>query len=157
MITNYKYNDIILYAKGWYAKNDVIDDLAYLFAQIYGWNPVWIAKSKNGAESDIARFMLMVLDDLKENNIHIRYTCDKFALLIDEIKCKQTMYNITFDMATIFVVLSVLLEISSKDIKLNPPHFGKKEYFRLGRLGKEYPKSMTYTSMNKIAQKAFNN
>ena len=70
MITNYKYKDIILYAKGWYERKDIVEDLSYLFSQIYGWNP-----SECDGEyttTCVANYMLLILDDLKDKGVHVR-------------------------------------------------------------------------------------
>lgn len=153
MITNYKYNDIILYAKGWYERKDIIEDLSYLFSQIYGWNPT--EHNNEQTTKCVANYMLLILDDLKEKGVHVRYTALGFYGFITQMRIYQELYELSFDMAIIRFMLSILLEIERKDIKLNPPHFGRKEHFRLGRIGSNYPMSTTYTTMNKIAQKAF--
>lgn len=150
MITNWKYNDVALYAKGWYERTDIIKDLSYLFSKVYGWMP-----NEEHAEADIANFMLRIVDNLIENKIHVMFPCTTCSGLISEIKHYSSLYELSFDMATIRLVLSILLDISREDIKLNPPHFGRSEHFRLGCIGKRYPISMTYTTMNKHAQKAF--
>lgn len=153
MITDYLYNDVILYAKGWYERKDIVEDLSYLFSRIYGWNPN--ESDSEQATTVVANYMLMVLDDLNENGVRMRYTVYTRFGFISEVRRYQSLYELSFDMAVIRVVMSVLLELSKDDIKLNPPHFGKKEHFRLGRLGQNYPISMTYTSMNKIVQDFF--
>lgn len=47
-------------------------------------------------------------------------------------------------------------ELDNTQIKLNPPHFGKKEHFRLGIMFGEYPISQTYTEMNRRVNNFFN-
>ena len=58
-------------------------------------------------------------------------------------------------MAIICLVLSILLEIERGEVELRKPVYGKKCHFRLGGMCEKYPISMTYASMNKIAEKAF--
>ena len=146
MIKNFIFNDIVLYCKGWYQtpKGDtMLDDLSYLFSKIYAWTPK--------TEEDIAHFMIIVLDTLYENK---KFNND-FSNLFNEVKRNMRLYQCSFDMAIILYISSVLQRLSIDEIKLNAPHYGKKEHFRLGMIIGEYPISQTYTEMNRIAQKAF--
>lgn len=148
MITDFIYNDIILYCKGWYQtpKGDtMLDDLGYLFGKIYAWTPK--------TEEDIAHFMIIVLDRLY-SEMKLEHN-DSFSKLFGEINRNIRLYQCSFNMAIILYVHSILQSLSVEEIKLNPPHYGKKEHFRLGILLGEYPISQTYTEMNRIAQKAF--
>lgn len=57
MIKNFTFNDIVLYAKGWYARSEnIVADLGYLLSKIYGWTPT--------REHDVAKMMLRALDKL---------------------------------------------------------------------------------------------
>ena len=56
MIENFTFNDLVLYSKGWYKRTDLLSDLGYIFGQIYAWEPK--------TEEEIARFMLMAIDEL---------------------------------------------------------------------------------------------
>lgn len=60
MIENFKYNDIVLYAKGWleHKGNDTCEDLAYLLGQMYGWSST--------PDDEISMMMLRVFDCLIE-------------------------------------------------------------------------------------------
>lgn len=154
MIENFIYNDIVLYCKGWYTSkdNDIIKDLGYLFSKIYAWTPK--------TEEEVARMMMRVLDKLYEERgkTFIEGTRFSFATFYDEIKRTMWLYNVSFSMAIIIIVKSRLFELTNDEIKLNPPHYGKKEHFRLGYLfGKEAKISTTYKEMNDFAQKWFNN
>ena len=147
-IENFIFNDIVLYCKGWYQtpKGDtMLDDLGYLFSKIYAWTPK--------TESEIAHFMIKVLDKLY-SEIKLEHN-NNFSELFDEVNRNIRLYQCSFDMAIIYYVHSVLQGLSTEEIKLNAPHYGKKEHFRLGMLLGEYPISQTYTEMNRIAQKAF--
>ena len=148
MITNFLFNDIVLYCKGWYQtpKGDtMLDDLGYLFSKIYAWTPK--------TEEDIAHFMVIVLDRLY-SEMKLEHN-DSFSKLFGEINRNIRLYQCSFDMAIILYVHSILQRLSTDEIKLNAPHYDKKEHFRLGMLMGEYPISQTYTEMNRIAQKAF--
>lgn len=146
MIENFIFNDIVLYCKGWYQtpKGDtMLDDLGYLFSKVYAWTPK--------TEEDIAHFMIIVLDTLYENK---KFNND-FSNLFNEVKRNMRLYQCSFDMGIILYVHSVLQGLSVKEIKLNAPHYGKKEHFRLGMLLGEYPISQTYSEMNRRAQQVF--
>lgn len=148
MITNFLFNDIILYCKGWYQtpKGDtMLDDLGYLFGKIYAWIPK--------TESEIAYFMIIVLDKLY-SEMKLEHNND-FSKLFEEINRNMSLYKCSFDMAIILYVHSVLQGLSVDKIKLKAPHYGKKEHFRLGMLLGEYPISQTYSEMNRRAQRAF--
>lgn len=153
-IKNFVYNDIILYSKGWYEKSeDILDDLGYLFNKIYGH----VDKSEIG----ISHLMLVVLDrlyidlNLPNDNVGAKWY-KSHALFEEELNNKMRFYNISREKAIIYLVMSVLSDLSNKEIELNPPIYGKKEHFRLGSMfGKKYPISKTYKEMNKIAQKVF--
>lgn len=153
MIKNSPYNDIILYAKGWYQRKDLFEDLNHLIEQVYGWRPE--------TKKDTAMRMLCVLDSICESlrtdgqvlNEYRWYT--SHSRFEGEIEHLVTFYNITREVAIIRIVLSILLGITHNEIQLNKPVFGKKHYFRLGHIGNDYPISMTYAEMNKIASKFF--
>ena len=152
MIENFLYNDIVLYSKGWYEKSDdICKDLGYLFSKIYGWTPT--------SEQDVADFMLRVIDKLYEAQGRM-FKADSymscFAGFHNEVRRDIRLYDLSYDKAVIYVSLNILSQLSRDDIKLNPPHYGKKEHFRMGMLFGSWPKSMTYAEMNKRAQQAFN-
>ena len=145
MIENFRYNDIILYTKGWFYRNgNMIEDLGYLFSNIYGWTPK--------TEKEIAPMMLKVLDVLNTELNRLYTLCDFY----NEIQRRMSLYDVSFDMAVILYVRGILQGLPKDVIKLNPPHYGKKEYFRMGSLFGKYPISQTYTEMNRMAQKTFN-
>lgn len=154
MITNFKYNDIVLYAKGWYERSEnICEDLDYLFSKIYGWtHPTWC---------EVADRMMRVLDELYDvadmyprSNLPYRWL-PSHHLFEDEVRLRKSLYECTREKAIVLVVLSVLQMLSNEEIKLNPPHYGKKEHFRMGCLFGKNPISMTYTEMNRRAQKMF--
>lgn len=155
MITNFVYNDIVLYAKGWYEKSDnILEDLGYLFSKIYAWTPK--------SEQEVAHFMLITIDKLYES-LGIGFTTtayglynNSFASFHDEINSRMRLYDVSFDMAIILWAMSVLMRLDKTKIKLNAPKYGKREHFRMGRaFGGKYPISMTYTEMNRRAKQMF--
>lgn len=152
MITDFVYNDIVLYCKGWYRKNgNMLEDLGYLFSKVYGWTPK--------TERQIAHMMLVVLDrlyDELDKPINSYRFYNKHSIFIEEVYKYMNLYEISMDTAIIYLVRSILQGLSLDEIKLKTPHYGKKEYFRMGGLFGIPPISMTYTEMNRRAQKVFN-
>lgn len=153
MIKDFIYNDIVLYCKGWYQTPEgdtILDDLGYLFGKIYAWTPK--------TEEEIAYFMMKVLDKLFDEQ-DIKFNSESwihsFTGFHSEIKRNMRMYNCSYDMATIWVVHSILQGLTTNEIKLNRPVYGKKEHFRMGMFFGQYPISMTYKEMNNRAIKAF--
>lgn len=149
VVKNFKYNDIVLYAKHWYKHGDILDDLSYLFGKIYAYPP-------NG-EVEIASMMLRVIDELyiEKGEMFSKDTFLGFRSLYDEARKYMRFFGCSFDMAIIRVALTILCNLTRDEIILNRPHYGKKEHFRLGNMVKDYPISMTYAEMNRIAKKTF--
>ena len=157
-IENFLYNDIVLYAKGWYRSkgNETWKDLAYFFGEIYAWTPQ--------CESEVSLLMLKILEKLYiefELDRNPEKICGKWYAspftLEQEIRKTMIFYNCNRDNATIIVVLEVLMNMSNDEIKLNKPVYSKKNPFRLGGAFTNYPVSMTYSEMNRIASKYFDN
>jgi hypothetical protein len=74
----------------------------------------------------------------------------------NEVQRRINIYEISENRAIILYVRAELQGLSIDEIKLNAPYYGKKEYFRMGTLFGEIPPiSMTYTEMNRRAQKMF--
>lgn len=154
MIKNFRYNDIVLYSKGWYKRSDdICEDLGYLFRKIYGWTPT--------RPDEVADFMLTAVDRLYEEK-KIAFDSERcgrwnnsFHSFNREIKQRMSLYNVSWDMAIIYWALNVFSQLTVDEIQINPPVYGKKEHFRMGRLFKEFPISMTYAEMNRIAQRTF--
>ena len=153
MIKDFVFNDIVLYCKGWYQSPDgdtILDDLGYLFGEIYAWTPK--------TEEEVAHFMMKVLDKLYEEQdrkFNSESLMDSFSGFYKQVRRYMWLYNCSFDMAVIWTVHSILQGLSSKEIKLNPPVYGKKKHFRMGQFFGKYPISMTYKEMNNRAIKMF--
>jgi len=155
MITNFTYNDIVLYAKGWYEKSEnILDDLGYLFSKIYAWTPK--------TEQEVAHFMLITIDKLYEE-LEIKFSTNgcrrynnSFASFHEEINRRMYIHKVSYEMAIILWAIDILMQLDRNQIKLNAPKYGKKEHFRLGKaFGGKYPISMTYKEMNCRAKQMF--
>ena len=151
-LTNFRFNDIVLYAKCWYQRKDIVEDLGYLFSQIYGWTPT--------KEQEIADMMVRVLDklyiemDIPQGYCEARFFNTHYHFE-NEVRKYMWIYECSREKAIIQLVLGVLQGLSKDEIDLEPPYYGKHEHFRLGSLGPDNPISMTYTQMNRMAEKAF--
>lgn len=154
-IKDYTFNDIILYAKGWYKGTDnICEDLGYFFSKIY-----WV---NNPNEKHISILMLKVLDDIYVKlglNRNPGQVAGKWLTthtqFENEVNRLMYLYTCSRELAIIYAVLGVLHSMTCDEIELKPPVFGKKERFRLGCIGYDYPISQTYKEMNRIAQKFF--
>ena len=156
MIENFTYNDIVLYSKGWYERSEnICDDLGYLISQVYAYYPT--------REDEVSMYMLIVLDrlydELQKDGVDIRLNGRWYGShkrFEEEVRHRMNLYEWSRDMAIISLVLCILQGLSKDEIKLKKPVYGKKCHFRMGQLfGGKFPISMTYTTMNKIADKAF--
>lgn len=151
IIENFRYNDIVLYCKGWYYKDgNMLEDLGYLFSKIYGWVPTDV--------KDIAYFMLRAYTTyLYESGQTHNYDAfnDSIANFQRNINDYMRLYECDFNMACIKWVRSFFVQVDVKTIKLNRPVYGKKCYFRLGPCDANKGISMTYKHMNDIAIKTF--
>lgn len=152
MIENFKYNDIVLYAKGWleHKGNTTCEDLAYLLGQMYGWSST--------SDDELSLMMLCVFDCLIEEmqgkHWSGRWAADHFHFE-QEVRRRMSIYECTRGHAIIYLVLAVLQGMPKNEIRLNRYVYGKGKYFRMGNTFGTNPISMTYTEMNRRAQKSF--
>ena len=152
MVKNFVYNDIVLYAKGWYERSESItDDLGYLFSKVYAWTPK--------TEKEVSYMMLRALDRLYVE-LNIPSDCpakwfNTHASFEEEVNKRMSIYEYSREMAIIYLVLAVFQGLSKDEIQLIAPKYGKREHFRMGSLFGKNPISMTYTEMNRRAKKMF--
>ncbi len=153
-ITNWTYNDIALYAKGWYERKDLFKDMSHIFCKIYGYMP--------DNMHDIAHMMLLILDDLAS---HLepgeKVWWNSYSRIFEEVDNRMTGYDMDRDTAITMTVLSIVQQLSRHDIGLKKPVYGKKEYFRShpGLFASEEDvrknRTKTYAQMNREAEKFF--
>ena len=153
-ITDFPFNDIVLYAKGWYERTDnVFEDIKKCIKQDNHYN-VWDGMSKR----DICSLMLRCLDKiysyLDEDDKKCQRWLYSHAAFLEKIEHNMNFYGNTYEEAIVYAVLSILAELTIDEIELKAPKYGK-GYRRIGGMFTDYPISMTYKEMNKIAQKAF--
>ena len=153
-ITNWAYNDVALYAKGWYERKDLFQDMSYIFSKIYGYHP--------DNMHDIAHMMLLLLDDLAQ---HVepgeKVWWNSYSRIFEEVDNRVNGYNLDRDTAITLTVLSIVQQLGRNEIGLKRPYYGKKEYFRAGHgifatdedIRKD--RSKTYKQMNREAERFF--
>lgn len=140
------YNDLILYAKGWYASKGVIcEDLQHIFSKHY----VGVTSSS----FDISNRLIRVMDEL--NKKLPNPLCKSYTQFFNDIYYRCQVLDLSFEDSIIKTILDYLFNLTSADFPLTPPSFSKKSYFRLGSYFKKYPQSMTYTEMNRIVKQSF--
>lgn len=153
-ITDFPFNDVVLYAKGWYQRTDnIFEDIKKCIEEDNIYN-IW----PNMSSRDICSYMLRCLDKIytylddndKRNG---RWLCSHAAFL-DKIEHNMRFRGNTYEEAIVYTILSILGELSIDEIELKKPKYGKGRR-RLGGMFNDYPISMTYKEMNKIAQKTF--
>ena len=153
-ITNFRFNDIVLYAKGWYQRTDnIFEDIKKCIEEDNYYN-VWNKMS----ERDICSVMLKCLDNIYEylddNDKKNGRWLYKHSAFLDKIEHNMKFWGNTYEEAIVYTILSILGELSVDEIELKKPKYGKGRR-RLGGMFNDYPISMTYKEMNKIAQKTF--
>lgn len=142
-ITNWTYNDIALYAKGWYERKDLFQDLSQIFCKIYGYMPENL--------HEVAHMMLIALDSISAQlETGEKVWWDSYARIFEDVDHRVDFYDMDRDTAIISTVLSIVQGLDRKDIALKKPVYSKHGYFRM-----RGPKSMTYAQMNREAEKYF--
>lgn len=122
-----------------------------IYCHKYAWTPK--------SEEEVSYMMLKVLDKLYEE-LQLSTNCpakwyNTHASLEQEVRHRMLFYGVSREEAIVLLVLSILQGLSKDEIKLNKPHYGKKEHFRMGSLIGKTPISMTYKEMNNRAIKMF--
>ncbi len=153
-ITDFPFNDVVLYSKGWYIRTDnIFDDIKKCIEEDNIYN-TW----DNMSPRDICSYMLRCLDKiytyLDDNDKRNGRWLYSHAAFLDKIEHNMKFYNKTYEEAIVCTVLSILSELSVDEIELKKPKYGKGRR-RMGGMFQNYPISMTYTQMNKIAKKIF--
>ena len=153
-ITDFAFNDVVLYSKGWYERTgDIFADLKACFEEDNRYN-TWPGMTPR----DICRLMLICLEKVydhldDEDKKNGRWLCSHAAFL-DKIEHNMKFYENTYEEAIVYAVLSILGCMSRDEIELKKPVYGKGRR-RIGEMFRATPKSMTYTEMNRRAAAVF--
>ena len=104
---------IILYAKGWYERTDIVEDLKILIGKRNHIEPQYISKN------EIIRNLLHIIEELPNEVKDFRMTLSEFISDIDPKNLKFRLINedYDFDIAVITKCLSVLSLIKIYDNK----------------------------------------
>jgi hypothetical protein len=122
---DWHFNDLALYAKGWYERKNLVKDISYIFKTIYGYTP--------DNKHDLASMMFRVLDKLRDHTEPgERYWWTSLSSLDDHITHNMHMYNVDRDEAVVYTTLSILMEMEASVLCLKKPVYGKKMHFRKG-------------------------
>ena len=151
--SDWGFNDVVLYAKGWYERKDLFKDLGHIFQEIYWWEP---------QKHDIVDMMWRILDKVCEHfEPEEKAYFLTFAYVENQVAHYMDLYNCDRDTAVCYFVIGVLQGLTLDQIEVKKPVYGKKKYFRYGgglivtHDMHRKVQTMTYKQMNKMAEKAF--
>ena len=157
-IENYEWNDVILYAKGWYERSgNVFADIAECIKRNAN-RYIIIPKTEERLKEFAVYWLLFVLDDL-----HSKFNVDEhsegfwlygYHNFYSKVLNRQSFFELTHEEAVCWCVLEVFMMLDSKKVKLNRPVYKRGER-RIGSLSGNHPISMTYKHMNDIAKRIF--
>ena len=148
-IENFRFNDVVLYAKGWYEHTDnFMKDLEkYIRMNNNYWYP------SEMSDIDIMSYMLKALDIVYEHctpeELKNYFLCHSHAVFLEKVRHNQAIYNVSFEHAACFIVYSILQGLSIEQIKLNAPRYDKKHRYGGGFFSKKSTHGMTYKEMYK--------
>lgn len=151
-LENFRYNEVVLYCKGWYVATDNI--LADLEKYIRRNEDYCYPKTMHA--SDIMGHMLNALELLYESlpAEELKNKCwyHTHKDFIFKVQYYEKLFSVDFEEAVCLLVCSIFQNLSNKFIKLNPPKYDKQHRYGGGLLGS--PKQgMTYKEMNKLWNK----
>lgn len=146
-IENFRFNDVVLYAKGWYEHtNNFMKDLEkYIRMNNDYWYPAEMS------DIDIMNYMLKALDivyahcDAEELKTHFLY--HSHGAFLERVRYKQNFFNISFEYAACMIVYGILQGLDRSQIELNAPRYDKKHRYGGGFFSKKSTHGMTYKEM----------
>jgi hypothetical protein len=150
-ITNFRFNDVVLYAKGWYeSSGNLLKDLEkYIKRNEDYWYP------KTMSRREVMNYMLKALDELyqylSKEELTSPHYCHSHFTFITKVEYYERLYKIDFEEAVCMVVYSILQNLDRTQIILNPPKYDKHHKYGGGLFGKK-KQGMTYKEMNRLWQ-----
>ena len=121
-LSEWHYNDVVLYAKGWYERKDLFKDLGHIFEEIYGWEP---------KKHDVVWMMWRILDKVCEHLDPGEKTYySTFADVDQKVSNDMFIYDCDRETAIVYFVLGVLQGLDKTQIEVGRPVYGKEKYFR---------------------------
>lgn len=149
-IKNFRYNDLVLYCKGWY---EGTDDIFADFERYIKMNDDYVYP-KQMTRKDVITHALRAVDLVfnaftkEERHNHYIGTMSKFY---DYTIHKMLSYTKDFEVATLLVVYEFLQGLDKYQIDIIPPTYKRNK----PKLGYGYKFGMTYKEMNKRAKAVF--
>lgn len=146
-IENFRFNDVVLYAKGWYEhSDDFMRDLEkYIRLNDDYWYP------KEMTDIDIMNYMLKALDIVYEHctpeELKCRFLYHSHGAFLERVRYKQRFYDLTFEQAVCRLVYSILQGLERSQIKLNDPKYDKRHRYGGGLFSTGPKLGMTYKEM----------
>lgn len=146
-IENFRFNDVVLYAKGWYEHSeDFMKDLDKYIRM----NENYYYPSKM-SDIDIMNYMLQALDIVYEHctpeELKCNYLCHSHAVFLERVRRDQDIYKVSFEHAVCIIVYSILQSLDCVQIKLNPPRYDKRHRHGGGLFSRGPKHGMTYKEM----------
>lgn len=148
-IKNFRYNDLVLYCKGWY---EGTDDIFADFERYIKMNDDYLYP-KQMTRQDVITHALRAVDLVfnnftnEERKYHYLGTMSKFY---DYTTNKMWLAK-DFEVATLLVVHEFLQGLDKNQIDIIPPTYKRNK----PKFGWGYKFGMTYKEMNKIAERVF--
>ena len=155
-IENFRFNDVVLYAKGWYEHSDnFMKDLEkYIRMNEDYYYP------KEMSDIDIMNYMLKALDIVYEHcdaeDLKCGHLYHSHASFLERVRHMQNFYGDTFEKAVCLIVYGILQGLSKTQISLNPPCYDKKHRCGGGLFNKKEKQGITYKEMYKNWYKMLN-
>ena len=151
-IENFRFNDLVLYSKGWYeSSGDFYADLEKYIRMnddyYYGPNPF--------DEITLVKYMTKALDEIMKHYTESEREYNRYAShngLFELANHNMWLYNTNFYGGIIHAIYGFLQGLDKTQIKLIKPVYGKGRP-RYG--GWEKKNGMTYKHMNDIADRMF--
>lgn len=146
-IENFRFNDVVLYAKGWYEHSeDFMKDLdKYIRMNENYYYP------RKMSEIDIMDYMLIALDIVYRHCTpeELKYNClyHSHAVFLEKVRRNQAIYKVNFEHAVCLIVYSILQGLSTEQIKLNAPRYDKRHRYGGGLFSRGPKHGMTYKEM----------
>ena len=164
-ITNFEWNDLVLYSKGWYDNNTNTEtEFFNRIEEVIKLNTNRSYCDKMSRD-DIMKMLFnahgQIVSHLTDEEKKSPYWCATPKYFYEAVKGwmrrAEWYYNqsISLDYATARVILDIMSDMTTEQIEMKKPVYGKGR-LRIGTLfGEPKPISFTYTQMNREAEKVF--
>ena len=146
-IVNFRFNDVVLYSKGWYEHSD--NFMKDLEKYIRMNNDYWYPSEMS--DIDIMNYMLKALDIVYEHcdaeELKNGFLYHSHSAFLERVRYKQNFFNISFEHAACMIVYGILQGLDRSQIELNSPRYDKKHRYGGGLFSRGAKQGMTYKEM----------